>query len=173
MKLIAVHLHDTPKPANLKTSAFDHSREISGPENRSEHLRSRESVSAAQTACCAGARGYLLKDARRGEVLDAIRRVHAGDTLLPPQLTAKLAQRVTDESLTDREREVPGLVAEGRSNREIGSQIHIEESTVKTHLKSIFAKLHAGEPHRSGHCRDAARLPAPLARIAIEAAARA
>ena len=91
----------------------------------------------------AGARGYLLKDARRGEVLDAIRRVHAGETLLPPQITAKLAQRVTDESLTYREREVLTLVAEGRSNREIGSEIHIEESTVKTHLKSIFAKLHA------------------------------
>jgi two-component system NarL family response regulator len=91
----------------------------------------------------AGARGYLLKDARRNDVLDAIRRVHAGETLLPPQLTAKLAQRVTDESLTDREREVLTLVAEGRSNREIGSEIHIEESTVKTHLKSIFGKLHA------------------------------
>ena len=58
-------------------------------------------------------------------------------------ITAKLAQRVTDDSLTDREREVLTLVAEGRSNREIGSEIHIEESTVKTHLKSIFAKLHA------------------------------
>ena len=91
----------------------------------------------------AGARGYLLKDARRGEVLNAIRRVHAGDTLLPPQLTAKLAHRMTDESLTDREREVLTLVAEGRSNREIGSEIHIEESTVKTHLKTIFTKLHA------------------------------
>jgi two-component system NarL family response regulator len=91
----------------------------------------------------AGARGYLLKDARRNDVLDAIRRVHAGETLLPPNLTAKLANRVTDESLTDREREVLTLVAEGRSNREIGSDIHIEESTVKTHLKSIFTKLHA------------------------------
>jgi DNA-binding NarL/FixJ family response regulator len=91
----------------------------------------------------AGARGYLLKDARRNDVLDAIRRVHAGETLLAADVTAKLAHRVTDESLTDREREVLTLVAEGRSNREIGSEIHIEESTVKTHLKSIFAKLHA------------------------------
>ena len=58
-------------------------------------------------------------------------------------LTAKLAHRVTDDSLTDREREVLTLVAEGRSNRAIGSEIHIEESTVKTHLKSVFATLHA------------------------------
>lgn len=90
----------------------------------------------------AGARGYLLKDARRAEVLDAIRRVHAGETLLPPQLSAKLAQRVTDESLTDRESAVLALLADGKSNREIGSRIHVEESTVKTHLKSIFTKLH-------------------------------
>ena len=83
------------------------------------------------------------KARQQRSMLDAIRRVHAGDTLLPPQLTAKLAQRVTDDSLTDREREVLTLVAEGRSNREIGSEIHIEESTVKTHLKSIFAKTGA------------------------------
>ena len=90
----------------------------------------------------AGARGYLLKDARRAEVLDAIRRVHAGEALLPPALTAKLAQRVTDDPLTDRERSVLALLADGMSNREIGSEIHVEESTVKTHLKSIFTKLH-------------------------------
>jgi DNA-binding NarL/FixJ family response regulator len=91
-----------------------------------------------------GSSGRRRGSSPRGHAsLDAIRRVHAGDTLLPPQITAKLAQRVTDESLTDREREVLTLVAEGRSNREIGSEIHIEESTVKTHLKSIFAKLHA------------------------------
>jgi two-component system NarL family response regulator len=90
----------------------------------------------------AGARGYLLKDARRNDVLDAIRRVHAGETLLPPNVSAKLAQRVTDETLTDRERAVLALLAEGKSNRDIGSEMHVEESTVKSHLKSIFAKLH-------------------------------
>ena len=90
----------------------------------------------------AGARGYLLKDARRNDVLDAIRRVHTGETLLPPNVTAKLAQRVTDEPLTDRERAVLTLLADGKSNRDIGSAIYIEESTVKSHLKSIFTKLH-------------------------------
>jgi len=90
----------------------------------------------------AGARGYLLKDARRADVLDAIRRVHAGEALLRPDLTAKLAQRVTVDALTDRESAVLALVADGMSNREIGSEIHVEESTVKTHLKSIFTKLH-------------------------------
>ena len=90
----------------------------------------------------AGAHGYLLKDARRNDVLDAIRRVHAGETLLSPNVSAKLAQRVTDEALTDRERDVLTLLANGKSNRDIGSEIHIEESTVKSHLKNIFMKLH-------------------------------
>ena len=91
----------------------------------------------------AGARGYLLKDAGREEVLDAIRRVHNGELLIPPALNAKLAQRVTDEALTARERAVLELLADGKSNREIGAQLRVEESTVKTHLKSIFTKLHA------------------------------
>jgi DNA-binding NarL/FixJ family response regulator len=90
----------------------------------------------------AGASGYLLKDARRDEVLDAIRRVHAGETHLPPDLSVRLARRITDNPLTDREHDVLVLLADGKSNREIGAQIHIEETTVKSHLKSIFTKLH-------------------------------
>jgi two-component system NarL family response regulator len=91
----------------------------------------------------AGARGYLLKDARRSEVLEAIRRVHRGETVLPSSVTAKLAHRMADESLSQREREVLTLLADGKTNREIGAAIHVEESTVKTHLRSIFTKLHA------------------------------
>jgi two-component system NarL family response regulator len=68
--------------------------------------------------------------------------VHAGETTLRPELTAKLAQHIGDEPLTERERVVLVLLAEGKSNREIGTEIHIEESTVKSHLKSIFGKLH-------------------------------
>jgi two-component system NarL family response regulator len=90
----------------------------------------------------AGVRGYLLKDSRRNDVLDAIRRVHAGEMLLSPDMNAKLAQRVTEDALTDRERAVLALLAEGKSNRDIGTAIHIEESTVKSHVKSIFRKLH-------------------------------
>jgi two-component system NarL family response regulator len=90
----------------------------------------------------AGATGYLLKDARRGDVLDAIRHVYGGERELPAGLASKLAVRLTDESLTEREREVLVLLADGKSNREIGSAIHVEETTVKSHLKSIFAKLH-------------------------------
>jgi two-component system NarL family response regulator len=61
---------------------------------------------------------------------------------LRPELTAKLAQHLGDEPLTERERVVLVLLADGKTNREIGAEIHIEESTVKSHLKSIFGKLH-------------------------------
>jgi DNA-binding NarL/FixJ family response regulator len=105
-------------------------------------LTTYDTVEEIYQAIRAGARGYLLKDARRDELLNAIRRVHAGEREVPSELAAKLALGVTDEPLTQRERAVLALLADGKSNREIGSEIHIEESTVKSHLKTIFGKLH-------------------------------
>jgi DNA-binding NarL/FixJ family response regulator len=105
-------------------------------------LTTYDTVEDIYQAMRAGARGYLLKDAGRDELLGAIRRVHAGGTEVPSALATKLALRVMDDSLTDRECAVLGLVADGKSNREIGLEIHIEESTVKSHLKNIFGKLH-------------------------------
>jgi DNA-binding NarL/FixJ family response regulator len=113
----------------------------SDPSARVVILTTYDTEEDVYQALRAGARGYLMKDARRGEVLEAIRRVHAGDTLLPTHLTSKLAQRVMDEPLTERERAVLALLAEAHSNREIASALHIGESTAKSHLKSIFAKL--------------------------------
>ena len=89
----------------------------------------------------AGAKAYLLKDTRREELLECIRRVHAGETCIPPNLAAKLAGRVTGESLSDREMEVLTLLAQGKSNKEIGAHLDISETTVKSHMKSVFAKL--------------------------------
>ncbi len=89
----------------------------------------------------AGARGYLLKDAQREELLDCIRKVHAGETCIPSSLVAKLAASVSSEELTGREMHVLTLLAQGRGNREIGLSLHISETTVKSHLRSIFAKL--------------------------------
>ena len=90
----------------------------------------------------AGARAYLLKDAHRQELLDAIRRVHAGETLLPSGVAAKLAQRIGEDALTDRETGVLTLLADGKGNKEIAGALDIQETTVKSHLKRIFAKLH-------------------------------
>ncbi len=89
----------------------------------------------------AGAKGYLLKDARREELLDCIRRVHAGETCIPQALAARLADSLSSEPLTGREQDVLTLLARGKSNKEIGANLYISETTVKSHLRSIFNKL--------------------------------
>ncbi|PTY07924.1 DNA-binding response regulator [Opitutaceae bacterium EW11] len=89
----------------------------------------------------AGAKGYLLKDAPREQLLDCIRKVHAGGTFLAPAVVAKLASELSSEPLTGREREVLSLLAAGRSNKEISTNLFISETTVKSHLRGIFAKL--------------------------------
>jgi two-component system NarL family response regulator len=89
----------------------------------------------------AGAKGYVLKDARREELLDCIRRVSRGEICIPPSLLQKLAAGVSSETLTGRELDVLSLLAQGKSNKEIGANLYISETTVKAHLRSIFAKL--------------------------------
>jgi two-component system NarL family response regulator len=89
----------------------------------------------------AGAKGYLLKDARREELLECIRNVHRGETCIPPLVVKKLAESMVNDTLTTREREVLTLLARGKSNREIGGTLFISEPTVKGHLRNIFTKL--------------------------------
>lgn len=89
----------------------------------------------------AGAKGYLLKDTPRDALMDCIRRVHAGETCIPVHLAVKLAGRVSGEALSGREIDVLKLMAQGKSNKEIGSALFISEGTVKSHAKNIFAKM--------------------------------
>jgi DNA-binding NarL/FixJ family response regulator len=94
----------------------------------------------------AGATGYLLKDADASDVVDAIRAAVAGEVRLDPAVAAALAQSLrtppsSAESLTPREREVITLVAEGRTNREIGKRLGVAERTARTHVSNILAKL--------------------------------
>ena len=90
----------------------------------------------------AGARAYLLKDAPREELLDAIRAVHAGQTRIPPAVAARLAERMmSGPDLSPRELEVLAGIVAGRSNREIGTDLTISEGTVKAHINSILGKL--------------------------------
>jgi two-component system NarL family response regulator len=91
----------------------------------------------------AGARAYLLKDVQPEELFKCIRAVHRGETYLQSKIAAKLALRVQEEALTDREVQILGLLAEGKSNKGIATALFISESTVKTHLKSLFTKLDA------------------------------
>ncbi|MFI0357277.1 response regulator [Actinomadura sp. 9N407] len=92
----------------------------------------------------AGATGYLLKDAPREELFNAVRAAAEGRTVLSPAIASRLVSRVRgprNETLSTREREVLGLVARGTSNREIAAELFISEATVKTHLTHLYAKL--------------------------------
>jgi DNA-binding NarL/FixJ family response regulator len=92
----------------------------------------------------AGAAGYLLKDAPRADVANAIRAAARGETVLAPSVAARLVthvRRPQRESLSARETEVLRLVARGLTNADIGRRLFISEATVKTHLLRLFAKL--------------------------------
>ncbi|KAB2340531.1 response regulator [Actinomadura rudentiformis] len=92
----------------------------------------------------AGATGYLLKDAPREDLFNAVRAAAEGRTVLSPAIASRLVSRVREprsESLSTRELEVLRLVARGTSNREIATELFISEATVKTHLTHIYAKL--------------------------------
>src|SRR6202030_4532996 len=89
----------------------------------------------------AGAKVYLLKDARREELLESIRKVSRGETCIPQALVEKLAAGMSSETLTGRELGVLTLLARGKSNKEIGANLFISETTVKGHLHKIFTKL--------------------------------
>ena len=100
----------------------------------------------------AGASGFLLKDAHPDQFLDAIRRIHAGESLFAPAILARLIEHYVNrpavtgqrlDRLTERETEVLALVARGMSNTEIATALSISVKTVKTHIGSLLAKLHA------------------------------
>jgi two-component system, NarL family, response regulator len=93
----------------------------------------------------AGAKAYLLKDAPRDELLTCIRQVHEGQTVIPPAIAAKLADRLTTSGLTRREIQVLRLVADGMGNKEIAAELSISEGTAKTHVSSILTKLDASD----------------------------
>jgi len=93
----------------------------------------------------AGACGYLLKNLVRTELIDTVRRVHAGKRVVPPQIAAELAAHLGDSSITARELLVLRGIAEGASNRRIGAKLNITEHTVKGHLKNILSKLNASD----------------------------
>lgn len=89
----------------------------------------------------AGARGYVLKDCPRDELIRAVRTIHRGSRYLSPPVGAKLADAQGLPPLTEREREVLKLLAEGQSNKEISFSLAVSESTVKTHVASIIEKM--------------------------------
>jgi DNA-binding NarL/FixJ family response regulator len=89
----------------------------------------------------AGAKGYLLKGTDADELTAAIRSVFAGKSKIPAFVAEKLAERMGGPALTTRELEVLKRIVAGRSNKEIASDLHISEATVKTHINSLLSKL--------------------------------
>lgn len=89
----------------------------------------------------AGAKGYMLKDAEPDQLFGAIRTVFAGKKYIPLTVGAKLAERMDNPQLSDRELEVVRLIVAGKSNQEISALLHISESTVKFHVNNILSKL--------------------------------
>ena len=104
----------------------------------------------------AGVRAYLLKDCSQQVMLEAIRRVFAGEVYLLPQIAQKVVELMQQPQLSPRELEVLSSIASGKSNKEIGVQLFISEGTVKTHVANLFTKL--GVQGRTSAVKEAVRL---------------
>ena len=112
-------------------------------------LTSYSDEEAVMGSIMAGASGYLLKEIRSQEIVDAIRRVGAGESLLDPAVTAAVLERVRlgkeeDQRwvhLTEQERHILELIAEGKTNREIAEVVSLSDKTVKNYVSNILAKL--------------------------------
>ena len=119
------------------------------PSIRAIILTSYDDDEALFAAIMAGAAGYVLKEIRGNDLVDGIRRVASGQSLIDPALTAKVLERVRKgpsvapelAELTDQERKLLGLIAEGLTNRQIGEPMFLAEKTVKNYVSSILAKL--------------------------------
>jgi DNA-binding NarL/FixJ family response regulator len=113
------------------------------PDARIAMLTTFEGDVEIQRALAAGARGYLLKNMPPKDLVDVVRQIHAGKKRIPHEVAAHLAEHVSDEALTDRERDVLRHIAGGNRNKDIAGQLFISEETVKVHVKHIMEKLGA------------------------------
>lgn len=133
------------------------------PEVRCLMLTSFADDEALFAAIMAGAAGYVLKQVRGTDLVDAIRRVGRGESLLDPSVTGRVLERLRakpeeDElaGLSDQERRILDLIAEGRTNRQIAETIFLAEKTVKNYVSNLLTKL--GMSRRSEAAAYAARL---------------
>ena len=133
------------------------------PEIKCLMLTSFADDEALFSAIMAGASGYVLKQVRGTDLVDAVRRVGAGESLLDPTVTARVLERLRhpeekDElrMLTDQERRILDHIAEGLTNRQIGEQMYLAEKTVKNYVSNVLSKL--GMSRRTEAAAYAARL---------------
>ncbi len=112
-------------------------------------LTSYDDDEALFAAIMAGAAGYVLKEIRGSFLVDGIRQVAAGQSLMDPKVTGRLLTRLREgdprdkraDALTEREREILALIADGLTNRQIGEQLHLAEKTVKNYVSTLLGKL--------------------------------
>ncbi|MGY0536398.1 response regulator [Nocardioides sp. YJ-D4] len=112
-------------------------------------LTSFDDDDALFSAIMAGAAGYLLKQVRSADLVESVRQVAAGHSMLDPAVTAQVLERIrsgpkadsTFEHLTNHERRILELIGEGLTNRQIGKEMHLAEKTVKNYVSSLLAKL--------------------------------
>ena len=138
------------------TDGIEATRRISasGVESRVLILTTFDLDEYVYEALRAGASGFLLKDVTAAQLIEGVRVVAAGEAMLAPTVTRRLLKRFAGElpggeerarpslqSLTEREREILTLLANGLSNAELGARLYLSEPTIKTHLSSIFRKL--------------------------------
>ena len=136
------------------------------PEVSALMLTSCSDDEALFDAIMAGASGYVLKEIRGNDLIEAIRQVAAGNSLLDPVATARVLDRMRNgdkhdprlKALSDQERRILELIGEGMTNRQIGEQMHLAEKTVKNYVSSLFAKL--GMERRTQAAAFAARISA-------------
>ena len=145
-----VTLMDLRMPEVNGVEAMHHIRE-ENPEAKFIVLTTYDTDEYIFDAIEAGAKGYLLKDASREEVFQAVLAVHRGESLIEPGVTSRVLDRLAQLSrqigepgpdvLSYREVEVLQLIAQGEANKTIAASLSIRESTVKTHVANIFTKL--------------------------------
>ncbi len=128
-------------------SGFELIRKIKdkSPNARIIVLSSYEGDVDIQRALEAGAQGYVAKGLVRDELLEIIRSVHAGKRRLPAAVAQTLAEHVADEQISPRELGVLSLMAAGKRNKEIASELSIAEDTVKMHVRNILSKLQVSD----------------------------
>ena len=132
-------------------SGIDVCREVRSidPNIKALILTSYDDDEALFAAILAGAAGYVLKQIGSSDLIEGVRRVAAGQSLIDPALTARVLERVRKgpevneelAALTDQERKILALIAEGLTNRQIGERLFLAEKTVKNYVSSILAKL--------------------------------
>jgi len=115
------------------------------PKARFVVLTTYEGDADIHRALEAGAQGYVIKGMPYQTLVEALQRVHKGGRFLPPPVARALASRMPDSDLSAREQEVLSLLASGRSNKEIATQLGITEATVKCHVSAILLRLNVND----------------------------